>query len=193
MHSLPKRSASSATPPASFNRGQPRPHQSKSANRAGRFPRELVKPMADLGFFGASLKGYGCAGMGQCRIRLDDPGTRARRLRRAQLRQRAIRTLHVPDLRVWQRGAKTDLAASRCRRAKSLAASASPSRVSAPIPAACSHARARSETNTFSTARKCGSPPEPSPMSPSSGQKWKTKTIRFAVFWWKPIAPAFSR
>src|ERR1043166_8300249 len=32
-------------------------------NRAGRFPRELVKPMADLGFFGASLQGYGCAGM----------------------------------------------------------------------------------------------------------------------------------
>src|SRR5438045_6419407 len=33
-------------------------------NRDGRFPRELVKPMADLGFFGASLQGYGCAGMG---------------------------------------------------------------------------------------------------------------------------------
>jgi glutaryl-CoA dehydrogenase len=32
-------------------------------NREGRFPRELVKPMADLGFFGANLKGYGCAGM----------------------------------------------------------------------------------------------------------------------------------
>jgi glutaryl-CoA dehydrogenase len=32
-------------------------------NREGRFPRELVKPMADLGYFGASLKGYGCAGM----------------------------------------------------------------------------------------------------------------------------------
>ena len=32
-------------------------------NRDGRFPRELVKPMADLGFFGANLKGYGCAGM----------------------------------------------------------------------------------------------------------------------------------
>lgn len=32
-------------------------------NREGRFPRELVKPMAELGFFGASLKGYGCAGM----------------------------------------------------------------------------------------------------------------------------------
>ncbi len=36
----------------------------EECNRAGRFPRELVKPMADLGFFGASLKGYGCADMG---------------------------------------------------------------------------------------------------------------------------------
>jgi glutaryl-CoA dehydrogenase len=35
----------------------------EECNRAGRFPRELVKPMADLGFFGASLKDYGCAGM----------------------------------------------------------------------------------------------------------------------------------
>src|SRR5260221_9605578 len=36
----------------------------EQCNRDGRIPRELVKPMADLGFFGASLKGYGCAGMG---------------------------------------------------------------------------------------------------------------------------------
>jgi glutaryl-CoA dehydrogenase len=35
----------------------------ESCNREGRFPRELVKPMADLGFFGANLKGYGCAEM----------------------------------------------------------------------------------------------------------------------------------
>ena len=35
----------------------------EECNREGRFPRELVKPMAQLGFFGASLKGYGCAGM----------------------------------------------------------------------------------------------------------------------------------
>jgi glutaryl-CoA dehydrogenase len=31
--------------------------------REGRFPRELVPMMAELGFFGASLQGYGCAGM----------------------------------------------------------------------------------------------------------------------------------
>ncbi len=31
--------------------------------RTGRFPRELVRAMGDLGFFGANLEGYGCAGM----------------------------------------------------------------------------------------------------------------------------------
>jgi glutaryl-CoA dehydrogenase len=31
--------------------------------RDGRFPRELVPMMGELGFFGANLQGYGCAGM----------------------------------------------------------------------------------------------------------------------------------
>ena len=31
--------------------------------REGRFPRELVSAMGKLGFFGANLEGYGCAGM----------------------------------------------------------------------------------------------------------------------------------
>src|SRR5437667_6439584 len=35
----------------------------EDCNRAGRFPRELVQPMGELGFFGASLNGYGCACM----------------------------------------------------------------------------------------------------------------------------------
>ena len=35
----------------------------EQCNRDARFPRELIKPMAALGFFGANLKGYGCAGM----------------------------------------------------------------------------------------------------------------------------------
>lgn len=32
-------------------------------NRDGHFPLHLVKPMAEMGFFGANLHGYGCAGM----------------------------------------------------------------------------------------------------------------------------------
>jgi glutaryl-CoA dehydrogenase len=35
----------------------------EQCNRDGRFPRELIKPMGELGFYGASLQGYGCAGM----------------------------------------------------------------------------------------------------------------------------------
>jgi glutaryl-CoA dehydrogenase len=35
----------------------------EECNREGKFPTQLVPLMADLGFFGASLQGYGCAGM----------------------------------------------------------------------------------------------------------------------------------
>lgn len=35
----------------------------EECNRAGRFPRGLVPEMGRLGFFGANLTGYGCAGM----------------------------------------------------------------------------------------------------------------------------------
>jgi glutaryl-CoA dehydrogenase len=35
----------------------------EACNREGRFPMQLLPQMAELGFFGASLKGYGCAGM----------------------------------------------------------------------------------------------------------------------------------
>ncbi|HEX5432541.1 MAG TPA: acyl-CoA dehydrogenase family protein, partial [Bryobacteraceae bacterium] len=31
--------------------------------REARFPKELIPEMARLGFFGANLEGYGCAGM----------------------------------------------------------------------------------------------------------------------------------
>src|SRR6201984_1952652 len=35
----------------------------EECNREGRFPRELIQPMAEMGFFGANLHSYGCAGM----------------------------------------------------------------------------------------------------------------------------------
>jgi glutaryl-CoA dehydrogenase len=35
----------------------------EECNREGRFPKELIPQMGQLGFFGASLQGYGCAGM----------------------------------------------------------------------------------------------------------------------------------
>jgi glutaryl-CoA dehydrogenase len=35
----------------------------EQCNRDGRFPVELVRPMGELGFYGASLHGHGCAGL----------------------------------------------------------------------------------------------------------------------------------
>src|SRR5215469_11265886 len=35
----------------------------RDAFREARFPRELIPEMAELGFLGANLEGYGCAGM----------------------------------------------------------------------------------------------------------------------------------
>jgi glutaryl-CoA dehydrogenase len=35
----------------------------EQCNREGKFPSQLIPQMADLGLFGATLKGYGCAGM----------------------------------------------------------------------------------------------------------------------------------
>jgi glutaryl-CoA dehydrogenase len=35
----------------------------EQCNRDGRFPRELVRSMGKLGFFGATLEGYGCVGV----------------------------------------------------------------------------------------------------------------------------------
>jgi glutaryl-CoA dehydrogenase len=35
----------------------------EQCNREARFPREIIPPMGELGFFGANLEGYGCAGM----------------------------------------------------------------------------------------------------------------------------------
>jgi glutaryl-CoA dehydrogenase len=37
--------------------------QIRDCFRDGRFPKELIKEMGQLGFFGANLEGYGCAGM----------------------------------------------------------------------------------------------------------------------------------
>ncbi len=35
----------------------------EDCNRESRFPRELIAPMGELGFYGPTLHGYGCAGM----------------------------------------------------------------------------------------------------------------------------------
>ena len=80
----------------------------EECNRDGRFPRELVKPMAELGFFGASLKGYGCAGMSNVEYGLVTQELERGDSRRALVRQRAVGAGDVSHLRLRQRGAETE-------------------------------------------------------------------------------------
>ena len=49
----------------------------------------------------------------------------------------------------------------------------------------------RRRRNTSSTARRCGSPPAPSPTSPSSGPRWRTKTNKIRGFLVETDRPGF--
>ncbi len=84
-----------------------------------RFPKELIPEMASLGLLGATLpEEYGCAGMNARQLRPDLPGAGARRFGPPQLRLGAEFAVHVPDLRLRQRGAEARVPAAHGRRAR---------------------------------------------------------------------------
>ena len=92
--------------------------------------------MAELGVFGANLpEEYGCAGLNNVRYGLIMQELERGDSRRALVRVGAGRARDVSDLRVRQRGAEDEVAAEDGRRARSSAASASPSPTTARIPA----------------------------------------------------------
>ena len=57
--------------------------------RQARFPAELIPEMAELGFFGANLEGYGCAGMSNVEY-----GLIAQELERADSGVRSFVSVH---------------------------------------------------------------------------------------------------
>ena len=103
--------------------------------RKERFPRELVPLMGELGFFGANLEGYGCAGMSNVEYGLvmqelerGDSGLRSFVSVQSALVMYPIYTFGSDEQKnTWLPPSPP---------AKSLAASASPSPASAPTPAA---------------------------------------------------------
>ena len=80
--------------------------------RDGTFPTELTPRLAELGFFGPTCRGVRLRRAEQRRLRPDQPGARARRLRPALVRQRAVGAGDVPDPRLRLRGAEAPLAAA---------------------------------------------------------------------------------
>ncbi len=98
---------------------------------------DLVPQLGELGFFGANLKGYGCAGMSNVAY-----GLVMQELERGDSGLRSFVSVQsalvmYPIYAYGSRGAKGEMAARACKAAKPSAASGSPSRNSARIPAAC--------------------------------------------------------
>ena len=108
----------------------------EECNREGRFPRELVKPMADLGFFGANLKGYGCAGMGNVEY-----GLVMQEMERGDSGVRSFvsvqSALCMYPIYAYGSDAQKEKWLPPMAREKSSAALALPNPTSAPTPAAC--------------------------------------------------------
>jgi alkylation response protein AidB-like acyl-CoA dehydrogenase len=74
-------------------------------NREGKFPMQLVPAMAELGLFGATLKGY-VRGNVECGVWIGYAGARARRFWVAQFCFGAVGVGDVSDLYVWLGRAK---------------------------------------------------------------------------------------
>ena len=135
----------------------------EQCNRDGRFPRELIQPMGQLGFFGASLEGYGCAGMSNVEYGLvmqelerGDSGLRSFVSVQSALVMYPIYTFGSDA----QKDAWLPLSGDG-RKARLLRAYRA--RLTARTRAACAPAPAKKATNIFSTAKKCGSPRARSP------------------------------
>ena len=106
-------------------------------NREATFPLHLVPKLGRAGIFWREPEGLRLRGNVQRGLRPGDAGTRARRLRPAQLRFRAERAGDVSHLTPTVRRSKKTSGCRCCKAEKRWAASASPSRNSGRIPAAC--------------------------------------------------------
>ncbi len=69
--------------------------------RDARFPKELIPEFGRLGFLGANLEGYGCAGMSNVEYGLVMQELERARFRNPQLCLGARRAGDVSDLHLW--------------------------------------------------------------------------------------------
>ena len=76
--------------------------------REGRLERGLAREMGAMGLLGATIEGYGCAGMGQVEYGLAMQGAGARGLGGEELCERAERAGDVSDIYVWDGGTKAE-------------------------------------------------------------------------------------
>ena len=134
------------------------------ANRHERFDREILNEMGALGLLGATLGRLRLCRREPRLLRTHCARGRARRLRLPFRDERPVEPRHVPDPRLRNRDAATEIPAAACdRRARRLLR---PDRAESRLRPgrACKPARAKSPTGMCCTARKCGSPTRRSPI-----------------------------
>jgi glutaryl-CoA dehydrogenase len=108
----------------------------KDAYNEGRFPLDLVPELGRMGFFGANLEGYGCAGMSNVEY-----GLIMQELERADSGLRSFVSVQgalvmYPILTPSAPRSRSSSGSRASPPAKPSAASASPNQTSAPTPAA---------------------------------------------------------
>ena len=158
--------------------------------RESRFPRELVPEMGRLGFFGATLEGYGCAGMSNVEYGLlmqelerGDSGLRSFASVQGALVMYPLYTYGSEEQKErWLPKLRTGEALG-CFRADR-------SRISARTWPACAPRHARMAMAGCSTAKKHGSLMGLWPTSRSCGRGPKTAS---ADFWWRRARPDSPR
>jgi hypothetical protein len=132
------------------------------ANRHERFDREIMTELGELGLLGATIQGYGCAGVNYVCY-----GLVAREVERVDSGYRSAMSVQSSLVMHPIHAYGTEAQ----RQASGSAASASPSPTPAPIPRGCARGRARWRAATPSRAARCGSPTRRSPTSSLSGPR----------------------
>ncbi len=109
------------------------------ANRHERFDREIMTEMGELGLLGATIDGYGCAGMNYVSY-----GLIAREVERVDSGYRSAMSVQsslvMYPIHAFGSEAQKDRYLPRLASGEWWAPSASPSRITARTPAACPHA-----------------------------------------------------
>ena len=188
----PTTNAWSATPRASSSKTTSFP-SSRSATAPAASRANWSSPWRDLGFFGASLKGYGCAGMSNVEYGLvmqelerGDSGVRS-------LRQRAVGAGACIPFTPSAATSRNRPGCPRMQKGEKLGCFGLTEPDFGSNPGGMRTRAKKSARNTSSTARRCGSPPAPSPTSPIIWAKVEDEDDKIRGFLVETDRPGFTR
>jgi hypothetical protein len=143
----------------------------------------LVPQLGELGFFGANLHGYGCAGMSNVAY-----GLMTQELERGDSGLRSFVSVQgalvMYPIYTYGSDAQKENGCRCCSKGKAIGCFGLTEPQFGSNPGGMLTRAVKKGNVTFSTAKKCGSPTARSPTSPWSGPN-ATLTTKFTASWWK--------